>query len=105
MLYRASGNLLHYLPAIHRMRPLTERVNEAPKPVPTPSSRPRRVSQWKPEASPVERQAEPFIDICQAYRLWESRLFGPWRTFNLRILAEALGKKPWYRPLVSSLDP
>ncbi len=59
---------------------------------------------WQLEAEPeAERQAEPFIDVCQAHRLWENRLFGHISTFDFRKLARRLGKKPWYRPLTSSM--
>ncbi len=104
MLYRAIGNVLHHLPAPARpylLKRLRTRIEPPkPRPAPAPSFR------WRLEAEPdlIEREAEPFIDVCSAYRLWETRLFGQWSTFDLKKLARRLGKKPWYRPFIPVRD-
>ncbi len=98
MLYRAIGNVLHHLPAAPRGPYVLKRLRTRIEP---PKPKPNAAPRWRfdePELIPVER--EPFIDVCQAHRLWANRLLGHWSTttFDLKRLARKLGKKPWYRP-------
>ncbi len=104
MLWHATGNVLHHLPAPERSHGMLTRLRTRivpPKPRPM-IARPVQPA-WCDPIIPVER--EPFIDVCSAMRIWNNQWMGHWTTFDLKKLARKLGKKPWYRPLVSSLDP
>ncbi len=104
MLYRAIGNVLHHLPAPERTVTMLRRLRTRIEP---PRPREPQAVQWKAQVLPelvVLSEAEPFIDVCQAHTLW-SRHVGHWSrtTFCVKQLAVKLGKKPWYRPLVSTM--
>ncbi len=105
MLYRAVGNLLHHLPAPERSHTVLKRlVTRGPGGNRGPAPRKIAPVRW-PIVAPVAMAPTkmiPFIDVCQAHTLW-MRHVGHWSrtTFDVQRLARRLGKKPWYRPLVS----
>jgi hypothetical protein len=107
VLYRAVGNVLHHLPAPERSVTMLRRlVTRGPgghhaRPLPTVTTfAPVR---WRVDPPPVliPTEMDPFIDVCQAHRIWSNRLMGHWSRvrFDLVKLAGLVGRKPWYRPL------